>query len=181
MKSRASTGCRVQRTVGRAGRGQAGVTLLEVALAVFLFGTVAITLLTLIYGALVASGSHKAHVRAGERATELAEQIDDLNYVPCPVAADPNGATYEGVLDVGPDREFDEQIEQIEYLQDSAPESPVFQSGCPSEEQGAQQVTVRVTTRSKPLITKEVVLVKRDNRCPAGLVDPDTNQPIPRC
>ncbi|MCZ7628324.1 MAG: hypothetical protein M5U19_04350 [Microthrixaceae bacterium] len=46
----------MQRTVGRAGRGQAGVTLLEVALAVFLFGTVAITLLTLIYGALCRIG-----------------------------------------------------------------------------------------------------------------------------
>lgn len=149
-------------------RGQAGVTLLEVALAVMLIGVALLSVVGVLYAVLVSSASHQYKVSAGNRATELAEQIDDMIYIPCPGAD--LGALYESALDVSAASPYWEQIVQVRYLADADQASADWADSCPSSDQGAQQVTVAVTPKARDVAATELVFVKRDTRCPEGIV-----------
>ena len=86
-------------------RGQSGVTLLEMALAVLLIGISLLSLIGLLYAILVSSATHQEKIRTGNRASEIAERIDEMIYIPCPGAGGTN--LYQGALDHSPDRKYD--------------------------------------------------------------------------
>ena len=152
----------------RGARGQSGATLLEVALAVMLIGIGLLSVLGMLYAVLMASATHQDKVRVGNRATELAEAIDDMTYIPCPGADE--GSLYWSALELGPDATYIEQILEVDYLASSEQASASWSDECPASDQGAQRVTVSVKARDRGQMHTELVFVKRDTRCPEGTV-----------
>lgn len=161
-----SAGCaQVERVRGR---GQSGASLLEVALAVMLIGIALLSVTGLLYAVLVSSASHQEKVRSGNRATELAEKIDDMIYIPCDGAD--LGALYKSALDVSADAPYWEEVVQVRYLADADNPAPDWSASCPAVDQGAQEVTVSVKSKSRNMARTELVFVKRDTTCPEGIV-----------
>ena len=60
------------------------------------------------------------------------------------------------------------QVTKIEYLTDGNALTTAFQAGCPAAgDQGVQRITVSVTsTATTHQMTTNVVMSKRDDRCP---------------
>ncbi|MCO5322458.1 MAG: hypothetical protein M9922_13775 [Microthrixaceae bacterium] len=149
-------------------RGQTGVTLLEVALAVMLIGIALLSVVGVLYAVMISSATHQDKVRVGNRATELAEKIDDMIYIPCDGAD--LGALYQSATDVGSDAPYWEEIVDVRYLADAGQAAPAWNDSCPANDQGAQEITVSVGSKSRRMITTELVFVKRDTTCPEGIV-----------
>lgn len=149
-------------------RGQSGVTLIEVSLAVMLIGVALLSVIGLLYAVVVSSGTHQDKVRAGNRATELAEHIDDMIYISCDGADE--GALYQSALDVGANAPYWEQIVQVRFLTNADQPAPDWSDSCPANDQGAQEVTVSVESKGRGMVTTELVFVKRDTTCPEGIV-----------
>lgn len=148
-------------------RGQSGASLIEIAIAVMIIGISLLSLVSLLYTIMASSASHRATVRTGDRASEVAEAIDGQLYVACPASANP--LVYQSALDTATNRLYDESIVKIEFLQSQAASTPTWGT-CPAGgDQGAQRITLEITARSKPTLTSRVVFVKRDTTCPAGL------------
>lgn len=145
---------------------QRGSSLIEVCLAIMLIGISVLALTGLLYTIIASSSSHRATVRSANRAAEVAEAVEDLTYIGCPSASNPSSALYKSVLDVDASRKFDEQIVGVEYLADRSVSNSTWLSSCPTSDQGAQRVTVKVTTRQRPVVSSTVVLIKRDRTCP---------------
>jgi prepilin-type N-terminal cleavage/methylation domain-containing protein len=157
----------------RARRSQAGVSLVELLIAISIMGVMLLALAGLIMASMASSATHRATVRAGTEATEVAERIDDLSYIPCPYAQEV-ASLYGSAFDVSPGRLFDETLVSIQYLKDrsrSTADATAWQPSCPATDQGAQRITIRVTNRTSPTLSSELTLVKRDDRCPAGVTD----------
>ena len=148
-------------------RGQSGVTLLEMALAVLLIGISLLSLIGLLYAILVSSATHQEKIRTGNRASEIAERIDEMIYIPCPGAGGTN--LYQGALDHSPDRKYDESITDVSFLVSGSASSPSWSAGCPGTDQGAQRVTVRVDSRLQSGTNSDLVFIKRDMTCPDGI------------
>lgn len=154
-------------------RGESGVTLLETLIAVLLMGISLLALASLVMTTIAASATHRATVRAGTDATEVAERIDGMDYVPCP-AAGTVSSLYGAAFDLTPSRVFDERLLEVQFLKDrSLPVSDAasWQVTCPATDQGAQKLTIRATTRTSPVLSSDLTFVKRDDRCPAGVTD----------
>lgn len=149
-------------------RGQSGATLIEVALAVMLIGIALLSVIGLLFGVLVSSATHQDKVRVGNRATELAEDIDDMIYIGCDGADE--GALYQSALDVGPDARYWEQIVEVRYLADAHQAEATWSETCPATDQGAQEITVSVTSKSHRSVTTDLVFTKRNTNCPEGIV-----------
>lgn len=154
-------------------RGERGVTLLETLIAVLLMGISLLALASLVMTTIAASATHRATVRAGTEATEVAERIDEMDYVPCP-AAGTVSSIYGAAFDLTPGRVFDERLVEIQFLKDrslSVSEAASWQATCPTADQGAQRLTIKATTRTAPVLASDLTFVKRDDRCPAGVTD----------
>lgn len=158
----------VDNTTPRRLRGQSGVTLVEVALAVMLIGLSLVSVVGLLYAVMVTSATHQDKVRTGNRATELAEDIDDMIYSPCPGADE--GALYRSALDLSQGATYTEEILDVQYLASADDPSDSWADSCPANDQGAQRITVSIEARGRGNIESELTFVKRDTRCPEGIV-----------
>lgn len=158
----------VDNTTPRRLRGQSGVTLVEVALAVMLIGLSLVSVVGLLYAVMVTSATHQDKVRTGNRATELAEDIDDMIYIPCPGAD--QGALYQSALDASSSAIYIERILEVKYLASDTDPSDSWLDSCPADDQGAQRITVSVQAHGRGNLESELTFVKRDTRCPEGIV-----------
>ncbi|MFV0315921.1 MAG: prepilin-type N-terminal cleavage/methylation domain-containing protein [Microthrixaceae bacterium] len=149
-------------------RDQSGVSLIEVTIAVMLIGIALLATLSLLYAIVLTSGTHQSKVRVGNRAAELAEAIDDMDYIPCPGAD--QGALYESALNLATDATYTEEIVDVQYLASDDDPVAAWSDTCPDPDQGAQRVTVSVQARTRGQVSTELVFVKRDTRCPEGIV-----------
>ncbi|MCZ7628333.1 MAG: hypothetical protein M5U19_04395 [Microthrixaceae bacterium] len=89
-------------------------------------------------------------------------------YIPC--AGADEGALYESALDSGADARYWEQIVKVRYLSDADQAASLWSDSCPASDQGAQEVTVSVRSKTRDVVTTELVFVKRDTACPEGIV-----------
>ncbi len=89
---------------------------------------------------------------------------------------------YGSAFDATPSRTFDETLVSIEFLKDrsmATTDAAAWQSTCPVADQGAQRITIRVTTKSMPRLSSTLTFVKRDERCPSGVTDVLVAGPTP--
>lgn len=140
-------------------------------MAISVMSITLLSLFSLLYTIIAGSAVHRATVRAGERASQIAEGIDRLYYIGCPGADAPGAKLYESALQTTGGK-FNERIAKVEFLQDRSAKSSSWATSCVNAgDQGAQRVTLEVTTRDAPKVTSRLVFVKRDTTCPVGFVE----------
>ena len=139
-------------------RGQRGETLVELIITVVIMaislGAVTLGIITMVR----TSDQHRRSVRASNEAMTIAELIDAMPYVACgsnPSYFPPPGYTTPTNFTVTVTRQ---------NLVSRTATTPTFANACPAGgDQGAQQLTVRVT-KSDPgsmSVSEQVVIVKR--------------------
>lgn len=160
------TGSAARRQAAADRDGEAGETLIELLATIILMGIAITALLTTTLAVIVSSHGHRRRVQAENEATTVVETIDRMPYVAC---AGPTA--YEDALDSVPER-FEAEIQSVRHLASSTATTASYQASCPGGvDQGAQQITVRMTSPGAYTVHADVVLVKRDDTCPS---DPAT-------
>ncbi len=147
-------------------RGQAGYSLVEAIAAIALSGTVVLAVISCVLTLVYSAGTHRRAVRSGIEATDIAEQIDRLPYVPCA-----GSSAYASAISSLTLPGYSAQFVAIERLQSRTASTASFTtSTCtnPADDQGVQRLTVRVTATGKTDVTEDLVFVKRNTSCPAG-------------
>lgn len=147
-------------------QSQAGFSLIESIAGIALSGTVVLAIITCVLTLLLSSSSHARTVRSGIEATDIAEQVDRMPYVPCGGAA--HYSTPISALVVPG---YSAQYVRVEYLVDSGADEATFTStACTTvaADEGIQRLTVRVTATGRNDVSEELVFVKRNTTCPSG-------------
>lgn len=130
---------------------------------VLLVGVAVVALLTTMIAVVTSTHGHKRRIQAENEATTVVEAIDRMPYVPCATTG-----TYTAALSSAPSPQFVPTITKVEKLQDKAAATASYGPSCPGGvDQGAQEITVRVAAPGRYAVSAEVVLVKRDDTCPA--------------
>ena len=154
------------RATARRSRGQGGYSLVEAIAAIALSGTVVLAVISCVLTLVYSAGTHKRMVRSGIEATDIAEQIDRLPYVPCA-----GSSSYAAAISSLTLPGYSAQFTGIQYLQSKTSSTATFTSTpCtnPANDQGVQRLTVRVTATGKTDVTEDLVFVKRNTTCPSG-------------
>jgi Tfp pilus assembly protein PilW len=152
--------------VSRRSRGQGGYSLVEAIAAIALSGTVVLAVISCVLTLVYSAGTHKRMVRSGIEATDIAEQIDRLPYVPCA-----SSSSYAAAISSLTLPGYSAQFTGIQYLQSKTSSTATFTSTpCTNaaNDQGVQRLTVRVTATGKTDVTEDLVFVKRNTTCPTG-------------
>lgn len=169
------------------GRGQSGFGLIEVLVAMVLMGIVLTALMLFLGGLIRAGGQQKAISGARNRAVTAVEELDALSYKPCTsgqqtadfkASFGPTDDDYWSVTgDVG--NGYTAAITSVEFLQSADPgvASATFVSTCPTADQGAQRVSVKVT-KSPGGDSATLTLIKRNTACSSGVLAGVPN-PVP--
>ncbi|MHB1139287.1 MAG: type IV pilus modification PilV family protein [Microthrixaceae bacterium] len=147
-------------------RGQAGYSLVEAVAAIALSGTVVLAVISCVLTLVYSAGTHRRAVRSGIEATDIAEQIDRLPYVPCA-----GSSAYSAAINSLTIPGYSAQFAGIEHLQSRTAATASFTTtSCsnPADDQGVQRLTVQVTATGKTDVTEDLVFVKRNSGCPAG-------------
>ncbi len=143
-------------------RGQAGQSLVEGLISVFLVGTIVLTLLALLSTVILSSARQRGVVVASNEATTIAEKVEGLSYLPCTGSVDYSEADDE--IRSGYTAQFTYQ-----YLAPAVSGSPATFGGCPpSGDQGVQKISIKVAMNAPPWAKATIEVVKRDKACPAG-------------
>lgn len=153
------------RSGGAPRSNERGETLIELMATSILMGIAIVAILTGLLNAIRSSDMHRRYVRAGNEAVVLGEAVIAAPYQRC--TATPAPATeYAKVFDVGgtvaEPNGYTYEIVSVTYLQDKTAGTPTFGATCPSTDQGAQRVEVRVTTNGPQTVRERLVVVKRD-------------------
>jgi hypothetical protein len=150
--------------VARRDDGEGGETLVEILVTLMLMSVAIIALLTAMLTLIASSSGHRRRIRAENEATTIVEAIDRQTYVPC--SSSP--ATAYATALAGVPSGYTAEIRQIRFLQ-SKTATASYGTGCPGAgDQGAQEITVRVASPGKYDVHADVVLVKRNDTCPAS-------------
>lgn len=167
----------------RNARSQRGELLIETLLAVLVMGTAIAGGMFMLLTMVWASMTHQALARSSNEVTIASEHLERVTYLPCGGATAPTPANYQTELTSGSNPyvapeglELDLTVTNVTFLSDSDAATAGFQETCPTDDQGAQRLTVRVEGQgANGKISVRVVYVKRDDRC-LGLADTQPGQ-----
>lgn len=143
-------------------RSQAGQSLVESLLAVFLVGTVVLAGMALLMTIILSSANHRGQAVASNEATTVIEAVQGLAYIPCTGTVDYNSA--KSGLRPG----YTATI-SVSYLQVETAGNPSTFGACPAAgDQGAQKIVVNVKMNVPPKSSVTIETVKRNKTCPTG-------------
>lgn len=165
------------------GGAEAGETLIETMVTVFVLGISMVALLGAIWTTLRVSDSvtkttnTDAALRGFAEVMKEGDETAEYRYVPCTTAG--GEVTYPAYTPPAPFENYQATITDIQYLTGySAGDEPQWAETCPAADLGAQQITLQVEgPMGDPEVRgkESVVIVKRDARCdiPANGILPE--------
>lgn len=146
-------------------RDERGETLIELMATSILMGLAIVAIVAALLNTVIASDNHRRSTRAGNEAVRLSEAVIAANYVKC-TNASPPATEYAKVYDTGgtivAPTGYTYEIVSVGYLQNRTAATPVFNSTCPTTDQGAQRVEVAVASAGRSAVRETIVVVKRD-------------------
>lgn len=152
----------------RARRTQGGETLIETLITVFLIATWLIAVIATTSALLVSVWVHRKTIEAGNNATSIAEAIDQVDYQACGASFSidnyKNKAPVQAAL-TSMGSGWQTPAITVEFLQPSGQGS--F-GACPGVDAGVQRIKVKVVASGARSARAEIVLIKRNDRCPPG-------------
>ena len=171
-----SAGCVGDRLSDRV-RGQAGIALIPALIAMAITAIAVIALFSALTTVLLSTGAHRRTVRAGNEATAAAEALKNLDYVPCEGSANMKARLLGGGAPVYTEPTgYELDVILVEYLDDASTTNPSFGSNCTVEDvdgqprdEGIQRVTLRITSAGTPEVHEDVVVMIRNDTCPAAI------------
>jgi type II secretory pathway pseudopilin PulG len=154
----------------RPAHDERGETLIELMATVVLMGVSIVAIVGALMGVIQTSSQHRRATRAGNEAVNVVEFIRDQDYTPCVTTS-----TY--ALPTPPPR-YSYTISSVRSLQSNTAGTPVWiatPGGCnATNDQGAQQITVKVTATGTGAVSRSLTFVKRKKICPgANPADPE--------
>lgn len=154
-------------------RSQRGELLLETIVTLVLIAFVIPALLLLASTVVVLSGQHRKAMNARNVATTIAESIDQLDYSDsCDPWADYSVSPNLLQVPAG----YEQPVVNVRFMRPIAVANPMmeFQDACLiGNDQGVQEISVSVKTSGVHAATGKVVLIKRNDDCPAGALPAD--------
>jgi type II secretory pathway pseudopilin PulG len=150
----------------RRARSERGETLIELMATMILLGICITALVASLITAIQTSATHRRIIRTGNETINVVEVIRGMAYVPCATTTT-YGTTNNIAGYTVPQPDFTVEITQIRWLTSNTASPAVWKvpgSGCTAaNDQGAQQITVRVTSKSGPgTIRRSLTFVKRN-------------------
>lgn len=149
-------------------RSERGETLIELMATVVLMGIGIVAIVGALIGVMQTSSQHRRTTRAGNETVNVVEYIRKQDYKTC-------ASTSSYTLPTAPPR-YSYTVTSVKWLQSNTSAAPVWIApggGCTaSNDTGAQQITIRVSTTAGPPASRTLTLVKRQKLCPTtGLQD----------
>ncbi|MCU1497424.1 MAG: hypothetical protein JWM47_1377 [Acidimicrobiales bacterium] len=147
--------------------GERGETLLELLATVFLLGVVIVGLVTALLQVIIASDNNRRHVRAGNEAVTMLENIRVAPYSQCSAASPtPQNTSYRSVAGTPPSGytyTLDIRFLVSRTAATSATSPAVFQATCPGAgDQGSQRITITMVAPGRSAVAETLTLIKRN-------------------
>lgn len=154
--------------------GEAGESLIELVIAVVIIGLGVVALLGTLFSVVYLTNRNRGDVQTAVSATDILERIQAAPYEPC---SSPTTGTYVPYLQLSdPTPEI-----TIEYLVDRNSVTPTFASTCTTD-QGVQRIKLRVARGfGRERRVTDLVMIKRDDRCPASVTTSTSSAALQRC
>lgn len=151
-------------------RNEGGFSLIESIIAVAIIGSTVMALITAIFAVLVSTTSHKRIVFSGVELTTIAEAVRAISYVPCESETAMEARLAANAAAMLPGYSMD--VVGVTYVDSRTNPAPAFYSRTDclnNQDKGLQRVALKVTGVGGPTISEDLVVMKRDDRCPAAL------------